>query len=172
LRWYTRFGAKMGMTAFEEVPAAAAYARDTLQKTGANHGWPAEKLAAMIADVDTLEESSQKWYWLDSEEIQFFWDEMLYVYQTEWAVKYADLINMNKIGTWVAGAGDATVSAYESAVAQSSFTVFTDTVSMTASDVAVLSTDVVTAVTAPKTLIYVGAFALLAVAVYSYAGKK
>ena len=162
----------MGMTAFQEVPSAAAYARDTLQKTGENHGWPAEKLAAMVADVDTLEENSQKWYWIDSEEIQFFWDEMLYVYQTEWSVKYADLVNMDKIGTWVTGAGDATVSAYESAVAQSSFTVFTDTVSMTASDVAALPADIVAAVVAPKTLIYVGAFALLALAVYSYAGRK
>lgn len=150
------------MPAFSEVPAAAVFARDTLEKTAGTHGWPAASLAAMIADVDALEENSQKWYWLDFEEVEFFWAELKYIYDTSWAIQYAALGNMNKIGTWLSGSEDATLSAYESSVAQSGVTVIADTFTLTASDIAALPADIVTAATpSTKTLWILGGLAAL-----------
>ena len=126
------------MTAFAEVPGAAIFARDTLQKTGMNHGWPAADLAAMIADVDALEESTQHWYSGDTQEVADFWAGLADVYLTSWKIRYANLVNMDKIGVWLSGSIDATISAEESLQAQSFSTVLKDTAALTAEDLAAL----------------------------------
>ena len=150
------------MAAFAEVPAAAVFARDTLQKTGINHGWPSADLAAMIADVDALEESTQHWYSYDTQEVADFWAELAEVYLTSWKSRYANLVNMDKIGVWLSGSIDATISAEESAQAQSFSTVAYDTATLTASDIAALPADIVTAATpSTKTLWILGGLAAL-----------
>ena len=150
------------MAAFAEVPAAAVFARDTLQKTGINHGWPSADLAAMIADVDALEESTQHWYSYDTQEVADFWAELAEVYLTSWKSRYANLVNMDKIGAWLSGSIDATISAEESVQAQSFSAVAYDTATLTASDIAALPADIVTAATpSTKTLWILGGLAAL-----------
>ena len=124
------------MGAYSNLAEAYANARAVIASVAGVHGWPAAETTAILADVDTAEEEANGWFTSDVDEAAAFWLAL----HERYSYWNGGLGNMDKVGSWIASAGEAGIAESVRVDTQAASTVAIGGLAGTAEDLGTVAT--------------------------------